>query len=761
MPGVDTTKTLALNEAAISLCNLVRYVPDRTLGGLVQKLGGWTKYCGQTMTSIVRALCAWADTNAATYLGIGMEAFNYQAQLAYVTGASPNSVHAITPRTVADNITPNFTTAAGSNLVVVDDGTVTASNYDSVFIATHVSVGGAIMFGLYQCTAASAGAYTIAAADIFGNPFYATSSTSPGVVAAFTTSRGTSIVNVNLPAHNFQVGNTYPVLIPTVVGGVTIFADYIVQAVVDADNFTINVSRQASATATVSINGGNVANTYYIGFGSVPAGSGYGVGGYGRGGYGSGTSVTPSSGLPIYATDWFLDNWGEILISCPITSETIPFIPTAASGTGSHATLTFSGSYVVPIGGTLIVSGMVPSAYNGTVLVTASSAGSVTYASTATGAMTTAGAIAYYATGYSALYQWDPLSGQPIATVIPNCPVVNSGFFVAMPQRQIIAWGSSFTGDKDPLLVRWCDVEDFTAWIASTTNQAGSFRLTKGSRIVGGIQGPQQSLIWTDVGLWAMQYIGQPYIYSFNEIGAGCGMIAPKAAGTLNGGVYWMGPSQFYMLAGNGVEPLPCPVWDVAFQDLDTSNLSKIRVAVNSEFGEIAWYYPTIGSGEVTSYVKYNVMVGAWDYGTLSRTAWINQSVLGPPIGANPDDLDLYQHETSPDADGDPLLASFQTGYFALRDGDSKTFIDKVWPDMKWGYFNGTQNASVNLTFYAADFPGQAPTVYGPYVMTQNTQYLVPRIRARLLSIGISSNDVGTWWRLGNIRYRATADGKY
>ena len=123
-----------------------------------------------------------------------------------------------------------------------------------------------------------------------------------------------------------------------------------------------------------------------------------------------------------------------------------------------------------------------------------------------------------------------------------------------MPERQIVAWGSTLNGIQDPLLVRWCDINDFTSttsWINLSTNQAGSYRIPRGSKIVGAIQGPQQGLIWTDLAVWSMQYINQPYIYAFNEIGTGCGLKARKAATSLNGVVYWMGQSQFFMYSGS------------------------------------------------------------------------------------------------------------------------------------------------------------------------------------------------------------------
>jgi hypothetical protein len=345
--------------------------------------------------------------------------------------------------------------------------------------------------------------------------------------------------------------------------------------------------------------------------------------------------------------------------------------------------------------------------------------------------------------------------------------------FVAMPQRQVVAWGSTFDGIQDPLLIRWCDVGNFNQWVSLVENQAGSYRIPKGSKVVGCIQGPQQGLVWTDLSVWAMQYIGYPEVYGFNEIGTGCGLIAPKAAGSMNGVIYWMSQSQFFKMSGSGPEPIMCPVWDVVFQDLDTDNLDKIRIAPNSRFGEISWFYPTIGNGgEISHYVKYNIYLNQWDYGTLQRTAWINQSVLGPPIGAGqlPGSSDYYivQHETSTNAissSNEPVAMNsyFQTGYFQLQDGDLLTFIDQWWPDAKWGYYgNEDQGAELFLTFYVTDYSGgDVIREYGPFKLDQTIQYVTPRLRGRLVSIKIESTDINTFWRIGNMRYRWQQDGKF
>lgn len=693
VPGVDKNETPALNEnGGISYSNLIRFFYDRNGLGLVQKLGGWSKFFASHTAAVVRALWAWEDLNINAHLAIGTQTVpaTTHAQLAVITSGT---LLDITPTSVIDNIPPVVTSQSGNYAVLITDGTTTGiTNYDSVYITTQISIGGLVLFGLYQCSPDGilfAGAYTVFAHDKLGNltpaPF---SSTSP-VLPTFTTSNGTSVVVVTLPYYTYQVGDTFTVLTPTIIGGITFFGNYIVQLLVNPSSFTIVANAAATSTITGTLNGGNAQFIYNFGSGAIAAGGGYGVGTYGSGGYGTGTTVSPATGTAINASDWTLDNWGEILIACPIQ---------------------------VPGSGT----------------------------------------------PYQPIYEWDP--GQPNASIIANAPSVNDGVFVAMPQRQIVAWGSTQTGIQDPLLVNWCDVGNFNQWIPLVTNQAGSFRIPKGSRIVGAIQGPQQGIIWTDVDTWSMQYIGPPYVYSFNEVGSGCGLINRKAAASFNGIIYWMGPSQFYTLSGEGVQPLPCTVWDVIFQNLDTNNLQKIRVAVNSRFGEIQWFYPSsAGGGEVDSYVKYTVYGtgGTWDYGTLGRSAWIDQSVLGPPIGADPSALYIYQHETSNDADGSAMLPSFQSGYSAIDEGDLKSFIDLVWPDMKWGQYNQTQNATVQIAFYVVDYPGDTPTVYGPYSVTQATEYFNTRLRGRLISVKISSSDLGSFWRIGNIRYRYAPDGKF
>lgn len=362
------------------------------------------------------------------------------------------------------------------------------------------------------------------------------------------------------------------------------------------------------------------------------------------------------------------------------------------------------------------------------------------------------------------IYYWNPTGGFSTLVNILTAPVFNEGIFVSMPQQILVAYGSTVAQNigvqQDPLLVAWSDIGDFEAWTPLTTNQAGSYRIPTGSKIVGGIQGPQNGLIWTDLDMWLMNYLGYPLVFGFTKVGANCGLAGKHAACQLGGNVYWMGQSNFFMFGGSGVQVIPCPIWDYVFQNVDTANIYKTVACANTSFNEVWWFFPaSSGLGEPNRYVKYNTLERTWDYGVLSRTAWIDQSVLGQPIAASPDSY-IWQHETTEDAAGAAIASSMQTGYFVVNEAHEKTFIDLIWPDFKYGLYGGSQGASIQITVYGADYPTDTPTAFGPFTMNSTTQYINLRMRARLVAMKFESSDLGSFWRIGNVRVRYAQDGK-
>src|ERR1700753_42032 len=108
VPGTDTQETPALNEASgISQTQLIRFKPDRNGLGLVEKLGGWSRFYGTPFPAIVRALWAWEDLNLNTHLAVGTETISgiNSAELAVITN---DSLQDITPTYAADDVPPTI-----------------------------------------------------------------------------------------------------------------------------------------------------------------------------------------------------------------------------------------------------------------------------------------------------------------------------------------------------------------------------------------------------------------------------------------------------------------------------------------------------------------------------------------------------------------------------------------------------------------------------------------------------------------------------
>ena len=372
------------------------------------------------------------------------------------------------------------------------------------------------------------------------------------------------------------------------------------------------------------------------------------------------------------------------------------------------------------------------------------------------------------------IYYWEPTGGFNTLRLITGAPIFNSGMFVSTSAQIVIAYGSTLdlTVDggigvvQDPLLVQWCDSGNFFDWVPSDTNLARNFRIPIGSRITAGLAVSNQNLIWTDLDLWVMNFVGFPNVYGFNKIGAGAGAAGRHAIQQLRGGVYWMGQSNLYRYAGAGVEVMPCPVWDFVFQNLNLDFIENVRAMPNTGFNEIGYMFPSLASvsGENDSFVIMNISEpgGPWcigPAGAMPRSAWIDQSVLGPPIATSPGGV-IYQQETTNDADGNPLAWSWTSGYFKIAEGEEYIVVDQVRPDWKFGEYGQSQAAQIQMTFNVVNFPGDTPITYGPYTVDQTTEFLSVRFRGGLISITASGSDLGSFSRLGYCRFRFSPSGR-
>lgn len=678
IPGANVEQTPTLNQAGY-----LKTAYGRFKSGLFQKLGGWIKYVDFAFTGRVKSLWAWLDLNNVKRLSVAST-----TGVTIITDGVPQS---ITPQTLDTNPTPDFSTTIGSNIVtIVDPGTVGLTTNVLVEFLTPVSVGGLILSGSYPIDSITgASSYTILA-DI---PATATVANG-GAVPTFTTAVDSSAVVVTLNDHAQLRGNTVVFPLPTTVGGVTIQGKYTVTRVITPNTFTVTAATTATSVATVAMNGALVRFRYYIALGPVSSGVGFGLGPYGIGAYGLGTSSSGVQvGIPITAEDWTQDNWGEILVACPLN------------------------------GG---------------------------------------------------IYTWQPNTGFQNLAIIPTAPLFNTGMFISMAQQQVMAYGSSIDARigggigiyQDPLLVQWCDIGNFNEWFPDPANFARNYRIPTGSKCVGGLASKNRNLIWTDLDLHAFTFNSGNSVYTPNRVGSNCGLIGQHGHAQQADTVYWMGVGNFFSYAGSGVQPMACSVWDEVFQRLDPAFQHQTVAASNSDFTEIYFYYPTFDSAGLSNrYAKYNVIEQTWDYGVSDRCAWIDRSVLGNPLGASSAGL-VYAHESGFDADNEPLAPSFETGDFYLDKGEDFVFIDQVYPDFKWGVAGGDETAQILITLLCRDDPGGVQREFGPFLCTKAVPFFNPanpdgtRPRARQVAIRVQSVDIGSFWRLGLVRFRVAPDGR-
>ena len=568
-----------------------------------------------------------------------------------------------------------------------------------------------------------------------------------------TTTISTKTVNVHDVANGSTAGDLISIPVPAAIGGIVIQGDYTITTEVDADNYTITAASAAtssvsgagttpqyvtvntSTTVTVNLNNhGQTVGGVWTAHVSLSVGGLTLLGPYSVIGVANANQFTIQSPSAATGSTSAFENSGNVRVVYYLASGPVSDMPATGYGSGAYG----AGPYGTGSGGSSITPMRNWSLDNfGQNLLAVPTNGS--------------------------LYEWDPpLSSNPNAVIVGTAPTVNWAMLVAMPSAQVFLLGSSVMGTQDPLLVRYSDLGDYTVWTAASGNQAGSYRLSRGSKIIGGIQAPQAVLIWTDIDLWTATYINYPFVWNFQQVQSGAGLWSQNGRAVLSRNTYWVSHKGFFMFGDGGVTPIACEVWDQIFGDIDEANIDKLLMGANSLFNEIIVFYPTIsgGTGEVDAYVKYNTLGRVWSFGPvgtiLVRSAWVDESLFGAPCATDLNGI-VYFQETGDDANGVAMTGvQATTGYIDVAAGEQFLFIDQLIPDF---YFTGNA-PSVQLTIYATNWSGDAATVYGPYTVTPSTEYITLRTRARQLAFKIECDSLGTFWRLGAVRFRGSAAGK-
>ena len=373
-------------------------------------------------------------------------------------------------------------------------------------------------------------------------------------------------------------------------------------------------------------------------------------------------------------------------------------------------------------------------------------------------------------------YYWDLSAGTAArATVLSGAPTKSKYALISTPDRHLVCFGTESVigtpSSQDPMFVRFSNQEDITQFVESATNTAGGQRLTDGNEIVTAVRSRGQILIFTDTSLHGQQFLGPPFTFGFQQLGANCGCIGPHAAVDVNGVAFWMGTEAFYVFDGT-VKKLACTVQDYVFKDLNQVQKTKVHVGLNSQFNEVTWWYCSFTSDYIDRYVSFNYLENVWSIGTMARTAWVDLSAYPKPVatkfypegtqstistiyGLTAGRAIVYQQESGNNDNGVSMPNYLVSGYFDIGDGDNMLYMKRFIPDFK----NQVGDLTVRLLLRPYPQATASPSSLDPYVITPTTDKVDTRARGRQISLRIENDELNSFWRFGTLRVDIQPDG--
>jgi len=768
-PGINRESTSYSNEGGWFNGDKIRF-----RFGNVEKIGGWSTYSDNTFLGSCRALFSWVALDATKYLGIGTNLKYYIAD-----GGQYNDITPIRNTTSAGDVT--FAATDGSSVITVTDAAHGAVLNDFVTFSGAASLGGnvtaAILNAEHQVTSVTNNnIYTITVSVTANSSDSGDGGSS--VVGAYQ-------VNTGLDTNFFGTG-----------WGAGVWNG------VDTDELTTTIAEDLDASETgvdvASATGISTSDVIDVG-GELMLVSGIssntltvtrGHGGTTAAVHSSGelvrlvlgnataaddtvTLINDGSGLSATATTVTVDSAANFASSgyIKINDEIIEY-------TGTTST-TFTGL----IRGSLSTTATTHS--DNDAVIEAAFGWGMPAEGTVSGAVLTNwthdnfGEDLLLNIKNGGIFYWDRTSGTSSRAVALSslsgsnlAPTVAKQIMVSDQDRHVIAFGcdgETSIGTQDPLLIRFGSQESLLDFQTSPTNTAGELRISTGSEIVVAIQTKQQILVFTDVSLHGMQFLGPPFTFGLTEISRNITIASPNAAVAVNDFVFWMGSKEFYVYGGT-VQRLPCTVLDYVFSDFNRDQIGKVYAGHNSSYGEVWWFYPSNNSTTNDRYVIYNYQEKIWYFGTLARTAWVDRGINQYPIAASTDNK-LYYHEFGQD-DGSTnppsaISANVESSQMDIGDGDKFTLVRRVLPDIT---FRDSTNETprVNMVVKTRNFPGVTFNETSSNQVAQSvstpvelfTEQLHVRLRGRSFAFRVESDVTGVMWRLGTPRLDVRPDGR-
>ena len=772
-PGINRESTSYSNEGGWFDCDKVRF-----RAGYAEKIGGWTKYSTTAFAGTCRALFPWTTLDGTNFIGVGTEQKYYIS-----SGGSYFDITPLRATQAAGSSAVTFAATNGSTTLTVTDVDHGARVNDYVTFSGASTLGGlvtaAILNAEHQITEiVNSNSYKIVVSATAnssdtgngGANVKAEYQISVGLDSqAYGNGWGAGIwggVNTN------SLTTTLAEELDASETGVDVASatDLSTSDIIQVDDELMIITNISSTTLTVTRgHGGTTAATHL-----------------------NGETVRLAHGNATTSDDYVnLINGSGMASDATVTTATVD----SSAGFATSGYIKIEDEiiqYTSKADGTSI-SGLVRGAFGTTaathadnIAVFEASAGwGIPVDSTIAGEQLRVWSHDNFGEDLiinvrdSDIYYWDASTGTAARAVklstLSNsnkAPTVSRFVVTSDIDRHILFFGcdpEGSTGVQDPLLIRFGDQESNLEFETKLTNTAGELRIGTGSEIVAVKQTKQQILVWTDISLHTVQYVGPPFTFGLQEISRSITIIGPNAAVAVNDVMYWMGKEEFYVYSGK-VQKIPCTVKDFVFSDFNRDQDEKVFAGHNSAYGEVWWFYCSADSTTNDKYVIYNYEQNIWYFGNLDRTAWIDRGTSQYPIAASTD-KHLYYHEFGED-DGSTnpasgISAHIESSQIDIGDGEQFLFAKRIIPDITFRDSTHPTPAAV-FTLKAREYPGtdyfnnQAGSIEqsssSPVELFTNK--IDTRVRGRSFAIRVSSTNEGTAWRLGTPRIDIRPDGR-
>ena len=775
-PGINRESTSYTNEGGWFDCEKVRF-----RAGFPEKIGGWSKYSSNTFAGKARSLFPWTTLEGDDFIGVGTEQKYYLA-----SGGTYIDITPIRATQTAGSNNILFSATNGSSTITVTDNGHGARVNDYVTFAGAVTLGGtvtaAILNAEHQITEiVNANSYKIVV-SVTANG----SDTGDGEHGTPATTAEYQI-NVGLDTQAF--GNGWGA---GAFGGIS--TSPLTTTLAEAlDNSETGVD-VTSATGLSTNDFIQVDDEYMkiTGISTNTLTVTRGIGGTTAATHLNGVTVTLVHGNATASDDYATLINGSDLASS-ITASSVTVDTSAGFATSGYIKIEDEIiKYTSKADGTHI-NGLQRAQFGTTaathaddkLIIEATTGWGIPVDSTVAGEQLRVWSVDNFGEDLimnvrdGDIYYWDASDGTSkravkLSTLTSSnkAPTVSRFIVTSDIDRHILFFGcdpEGSTGVQDPLLIRFGDQESNIEFETKITNTAGELRIGTGSEIVAVKQTKQQILVWTDISLHTVQYIGPPYTFGLQEISRSITMMGPNASVAVNDVVYWMGKEEFYVYSGQ-VQKIPCTVKDYIFSDFNRDQAEKVTAGHNSAHGEVWWFYCSGSSSNNDKYVIFNYEQNIWYYGSMARTAWMDRGTGQYPVAASTDNY-LYYHEFGED-DGSTnpvsgISAHIESSQIDIGDGEQFLFARRLIPDMTFRD-STSDTPTATFTVKARDFPGATygNTSSGDTEQSSSspielfTSQIHTRIRGRSFAIKVESSQQGTAWRLGTPRIDLRPDGR-